>query len=1149
MTLFREIAVCLLVACAPGVAGFANSEAGPSEFASMFQGPEWIQTPSLRPEFMSGHVFMDYYNTELFEECLDPTLNSMCATGAKWAIYCNFWTYTSLDPPRFARSEQEDPRGFRDATETEIATMIDETHARGMKFALTLELSWIGLIGEWRGWNHSDRVISSSLGFLDRTCSAAQNRTNSSDAFEYWDQWFAAFEEPALYHAQVAEACGADMLVIGQSMWGAVCPGNEERWRTLIARVREVYSGPIGYAAVLEDYGDSESLMFPCDALDYLVVVHWLHISTYPDPSIAELRRGFEHLNDTEFEPLSRRFGTPIIFMTTFQSCDHAALQTWFEPGMPSPDIRMDLHIQARMYEAFLQSVADEDWVAGSWTVGYWWRDDFNTTYSPGDSSYDKSPSVRGKPASCILQNWWLDDYTTEDLLACVAHCKAVEAGNAEAQDSVSTGAAAPYRVHGTAILFDEAHQERNTLLPERAEQLNPERPDNHLFKRLAEDLSVELQLDRGVTELSRDLLVGYRVLVISAPKQAFTEAEIREVEAFVRGGGGLLVLGDSHIGPEISELTEPFDITFLSQDVISSASGGRKPQNVPAGFFARDHAVTQGVVDFSTDWGTAIDSYGDATVLLRTDADSWHDTANEGVRDPGESGGPFVLGVALEYGSGRVVALSDNNFLDHAWDTLSGNKTLLMNAIEWLSEGSRRLVIDDFEDGDMTTAIGLEWGGFAWGGGSLGSPMRIERSQDGASLLLDMAGEVGIGAHSRLGEIDCSAYDGVYVILSVPTTMEIGLNLLSTDDEWPSGERDTYSSQVVGAAGALATLRIPFTNFVVEPSKRNACPECEIDLDPSRIFHIGIEAFESSGELRIHEVGFYREDATIADTSDESVERPSQATPGVDGYAVILEVNDYPEEFTDLTVDYMNRDRIVDALASCGWSEENMYIALDDEVAANAVANAMDWLLERATEEDLVFVYVAAHYSYLKQVVEFDRIFPPLWRLVSTDRKVLVVDACKAGELTVGAMHGTFVASEDFDISEVSPSPGLSISACAHDEVAMWGTVEEGLPIVGGLMTYYLHEALLDRSLDTNGDTYVSVEEAFVGLYPRTRAYYRETAPRALEDPDLPEAVRQQILNDLDVDGFPHPEMIDAFPGELILDLRYYGEAAEDGI
>ena len=224
------------------------------------------------------------------------------------------------------------------------------------------------------------------------------------------------------------------------------------------------------------------------------------------------------------------------------------------------------------------------------------------------------------------------------------------------------------------------------------------------------------------------------------------------------------------------------------------------------------------------------------------------------------------------------------------------------------------------------------------------------------------------------------------------------------------------------------------------------------------------------------------------------------------------------------------------------------MYIALDDEVTADAVANAMDWLLERATEEDLVFVYVAAHYSYLKRVVEFNRIFPPLWGLVPTDRKVLVVDSCKAGELTASAMYGTFVSPEGPEISEASPSPGLSISACAHDEVAVWGTVEEDLSIVGGFMTYYLHEALLDRSLDTNGDTYISVEEAFAGLYLRMRAYYRETAPRALEDPDLPEAVRQQILDDLASDGFPHPEMIDAFPGELILDLRYYREAAEDG-
>ena len=702
-----------------------------------------------------------------------------------------------------------------------------------------------------------------------------------------------------------------------------------------------------------------------------------------------------------------------------------------------------------------------------------------------------------------------------------------------------------PYRVNGTDILFDEAHEERNTLSPERAAQLNPEHPEYQLFGRLAKDISVEYQLDRGVEDLSRELLEDYRVLVISAPRQAFTEAEVREIEAFVRGGGGLLVLGDSHLGPETNELVEPFGITFLAQDVISSSSGEWKPQNAPADFIAPDHAVTQGVAAFLTNCGTAIDSYGNASVLLRSGADSWHDTANEGVNDPGERAGPFVFGVAVEHGEGRVVALSDNNFLDDAWDALDGNKTLLMNAIKWLARRSDLFVIDDFEDGDRINSVQGEWRdsapeasiSVAFGGDSHGSYLQMEAPDDAK-----------VGIYSSLSGIDASEFEGLYVRVFASADVDMSLKLDSADNEWPSGYRVTGYWSRLDMTEDPITLRIPFSEFVVGEYMRDQCSGCEVGQDPTRLQAISILISNGPGVLRIYEVGFYR--AVDGQLDDVGVKQSSHpmATPGVDGYAVILEVDEYPEGFSDLHVEYINRDRIVDALVSLGWSEDDMYTALDDDVTADALANAMDWLLERATEEDLVFVYVAAHYSYLKQVAEFDRVFPPLWGLIPTDRKVLVVDACKAGELTASAMYGTFMPPEDLEISAVSPSPGVSISACAHDEFAVWGTVEDDLSIVGGFMTYYLQEALSDVSLDADNDTYVSVEEAFAGLYPRTRAYYRETAPVALEDPDLPEAVRQDILADIESDGFPHPGMIDAFPGELILDLRYYWEAFEDG-
>ena len=144
----------------------------------------------------------------------------------------------------------------------------------------------------------------------------------------------------------------------------------------------------------------------PYEELDYIIIYYYNEISTVENPSIAELKESFEAFNRNQFQPLSERYGKPIIFLTPFQSRDYGAKQEWFEPSAPSDDIREDLLIQAKMYEALFQAVQDEDWVKGIWSWGYWWRNDFTTMYNPDDSSFNKSSTIRNKPAMAVFEKW-----------------------------------------------------------------------------------------------------------------------------------------------------------------------------------------------------------------------------------------------------------------------------------------------------------------------------------------------------------------------------------------------------------------------------------------------------------------------------------------------------------------------------------------------------------------------------------------------------------------------------------------------------------------------------------------------------------------------------------------------------------------------
>lgn len=368
----------------------------PPEELQIFSGPGWEQAPSLPPGFMMGNTFMDVYGNEQFNHYLDTTIASMETTGANWVIYGNFWSYHSLDPPIIAPFP--DRFGFRDATAEEIEIMAEKVHQQGMKFALIMELNWDVLAGSWESWEKAQRVTRESQQFLE------DKSMNTEENTAYWDSWFESYTAFALDQAAVAQAADVDMLVIGQQLNGAVVAGNIDRWKTLIAKVREVYDGPISYAAYTNQYL-TQADSFPYEDADYIIIYYYNGISELEQPGLEELRESFEYFNDTQFEPLSRRYGKPVIFLTPFQSRDFGARQEWFEPSAPAPEVGQDLLIQAKMYEAFFQSIQDEDWVAGVWTWGYWWRDDFIDS-QPGDSSYEKSSTIRNKPAMWIFQKW-----------------------------------------------------------------------------------------------------------------------------------------------------------------------------------------------------------------------------------------------------------------------------------------------------------------------------------------------------------------------------------------------------------------------------------------------------------------------------------------------------------------------------------------------------------------------------------------------------------------------------------------------------------------------------------------------------------------------------------------------------------------------
>ena len=197
-----------------------------------------------------------------------------------------------------------------------------------------------------------------------------------------------------------------------------------------------------------------------------------------------------------------------------------------------------------------------------------------------------------------------------------------------------------------------------------------------------------------------------------------------------------------------------------------------------------------------------------------------------------------------------------------------------------------------------------------------------------------------------------------------------------------------------------------------------------------------------------------------------------------VEGWAVLAEKDDYKDvEMSDLLVDYIDITRMRQALEDLGWDPDQIHDLR--EFDQETLQIELDWLEENADENDIVILYITSHGEYLREVVLWRKFFGDEWEQISSQRRLLVVDSCQAANFT------NSVAND--------PSPHLSLAAVDGDEYGWKGIEEEGLPIIGGVFTYYFTDALDNPDADTNSDGLVSVQEAALMAEEQQRVYMHD--------------------------------------------------------
>lgn len=222
---------------------------------------------------------------------------------------------------------------------------------------------------------------------------------------ENWKKWFSEYENFILHYAQLAEEEEMEMLCIGTELH-KTCVEREKDWRSLIAKVRDVYSGPLTYAANFAD--EFEDITF-WDELDYIGVQAYFPLTENEEPTLAEVKSGWQTHID-KLEKFSARFNKPILFTEVgYKSTKDSGKEPWVWPNRMSVEKRQQIYsdeTQSVLYEALFSEVFQKPFIAG-FHIWKWFPTRISNSDPNREPSYHIGFTPQGKPAEKVMTDWF----------------------------------------------------------------------------------------------------------------------------------------------------------------------------------------------------------------------------------------------------------------------------------------------------------------------------------------------------------------------------------------------------------------------------------------------------------------------------------------------------------------------------------------------------------------------------------------------------------------------------------------------------------------------------------------------------------------------------------------------------------------------
>jgi hypothetical protein len=270
---------------------------------------------------------------------------------------------------------------------------------------------------------------------------------------DYWDAWFAAYKPLVLKQTAIAKALGIDYISLGMNH-GFMSSVDVGYWQDLIGAIKASgYQGKLVYQAGASPISGAhnEASGFNAYSLDrsltalqknyvFAQLFDYIVLNIY---SAASQDNGKNYVSrdiiKTNLQNLLadfKNYPVPLMIMIGTPSVqDGATTNDYIEPCLQCSSVAnshtMDLFAQADVYQAVLEAINDgsvaKGHVAGILSWGYWYGDNYgledasvpdinadgtliNYLGTIHAGAFNKSASIRGKPAESILK-WWTNQF------------------------------------------------------------------------------------------------------------------------------------------------------------------------------------------------------------------------------------------------------------------------------------------------------------------------------------------------------------------------------------------------------------------------------------------------------------------------------------------------------------------------------------------------------------------------------------------------------------------------------------------------------------------------------------------------------------------------------------------------------------------